>query len=1540
MFSPSRRIGRQILTFSLGRLVRRRRLATSINHQTWTCDPLENRLLLAADVASPSVESNPSADLNAQASGAVVFIDADVAGSEILLAGITPDAEVHLIPGNTDGLSYISRILAQMTNVKSVQIISHGRSGAVRLSGRDFDFATIQSHSAELKGWAKSLTPNADILFFGCDVGKGAQGAKFIETMAKLSSRDIAASNNRTGHPSFGGDWQLEQSSGVIDSVLAMSPSTLNQYNGYLPITIRAAGSTGEETMELQIDGVAVQTWNNVGGNASTRIFQTFTYNTSEAISADRIQVAFTNDRFLPSQPDRNLRVDQISINGVEFEAESPKVFSTGTWKAADGVVPGFRESEYLHRNGYMQFSSQGATQGTGSGSLIKILAAGDIGTETMQLRIRGEVVKTWNNVGGNPFARQFQSFEYRAANTVLPDDIQVAFTNDAFVFGTPDRNLTVDRISIDGVNYETEAPTVFSTGTYKPNDGIVPGYRKSETLHVEGYFQYSTIQAGTGSLISILAAGATASEKMELRINDQVVQTWNGVGGNADAQIYQTYNYRAAGPVTADQIKIAFTNDGLQNAVDRNLRVDKVVLDGLVFEIEAPTVYSTGTWKAGDGIVPGYREGEYLNADGYFQLQARSSTPGVVAIQSSVINVKEGDTSAVIKIVRSQGSDGFVSVDYNTFAASAVANSDFRPTTGKVTFAPGETTKSVSIPLLNDTTPEANELFDFAIDNVTGGALLLAPRTASITITDDDVTLPTYVSFPNSTGLQLNGTAAIVGDKLAINSSSPNATGSAYFNSPVPINGDSSFQSSFQVDLSQAASLATNAGLLFVVQNNSASPGGTTVPSSPTGGLKGQYFKNITLSGAPVLERVEAVNFDWGKGSPSSQVPIDGFSARWTGTIEASTTGAYQIQTNSDDGVRVWVNGQKLIDDWNGHAVTVNTSTAINLTAGQRYSVVVEYMDIRSYAVMQLRWKSPGATAFTAIPGSSMRPTADVAQSGQLGYEGMRNSLAIQFETRMLSGVPNENIVKVLSGGNLTPIETGRSPLIDFTPGATAYAWVDYNGSSNKLRVYVSATSTKPVSPVVTTTVDLAALVGDKAFVGFAAGAGTVATSHQVRNWSLSLDPPRASSIGGGAAGLVSETIVSGLFQPIAIDWSPDGKNLYIAQKDGIVRVVRNGVQQATPVIDISAMVNTSGDRGLSDIAVHPNLGQSPYLYLLFTYDPPEVNGFLNNQVAGPDGSGNRAGRLVRVTLNAATNYTSVVAGSEVVILGANSTWANFNGQVNSTIDNTVPPAGILPDGSDLQDFIASDSTSHGVDSLNFGPDGALYVSIGDGTSFNRVDSRAFRVQDINNLSGKFLRINPITGAGLADNPFYNGNANSNQSKVYQFGFRNPFRFSIDPRNGKVYVGDVGWTNWEEINAGAVGANFGWPFYEGGSAGNQQTISYNATPEAQAFYASGEPVKAPLIALNHGADNINAIIAGDIYVGNAYPADFKGDLFFNDLGQGIVRNASIGPNGEIEKIEVFATGSAYVVQIVQGPDGRLYYVDLDDAEIGRWTIV
>ncbi|MEM7761380.1 MAG: sugar dehydrogenase, partial [Cyanobacteria bacterium P01_A01_bin.40] len=123
-------------------------------------------------------------------------------------------------------------------------------------------------------------------------------------------------------------------------------------------------------------------------------------------------------------------------------------------------------------------------------------------------------------------------------------------------------------------------------------------------------------------------------------------------------------------------------------------------------------------------------------------------------------------------------------------------------------------------------------------------------------------------------------------------------------------------------------------------------------------------------------------------------------------------------------------------------------------------------------------------------------------------------------------------------------------------------------------------------------------------------------------------------------------------------------------------------------------------------------------------------------NGLAGADGNGNRAARLTRITADASTNFTTAVPGSEVVILGTNSTWDNFNAFANGTNNFNEPPAVILADGTNLQDFLAADSESHTIGSVEFGPDGALYVSNGDGTSYNQVDPRTVRVQDIDNLS------------------------------------------------------------------------------------------------------------------------------------------------------------------------------------------------------------
>ncbi|MEO0836900.1 MAG: PQQ-dependent sugar dehydrogenase, partial [Cyanobacteria bacterium J06642_3] len=585
-----------------------------------------------------------------------------------------------------------------------------------------------------------------------------------------------------------------------------------------------------------------------------------------------------------------------------------------------------------------------------------------------------------------------------------------------------------------------------------------------------------------------------------------------------------------------------------------------------------------------------------------------------------------------------------------------------------------------------------------------------------------------------------------------------------------------------------------------------------------------------------------------------------------------------------------------------------------------------------------QLSGGTAGADGFTFMLQNDFREFSALGDAGGgLGYRRINESLAIEFDTS-LSPNPgqdiNNNHVSLLRDGNVRDALTSVVAPFDLNNGDILTAWVDYDGNLDLLSVYLSDTLDKPETSLISFNIDLTDVVGEQAFLGFSSATGGRVNNHDILNWEFATNsnllpsPPIP-------VGLDSETVISGLNLPTAIEWSNDN-TLFIAEKGGVIKVLQDGELLATPFIDISTHVNNTNDRGLLDIAVHPDFyNGSPYIYALYTYDPPEV--LQNTGFAGADGQGNRAGRLTRITADPSTDFTTAIPGSEVVILGTNSTWDNFNAFANSTNDFDEPAAGILADGSNLADFLAVDSTSHGIGSVEFGPDGALYVSNGDGTSFNQVDPRTVRVQDIDNLSGKILRIDPITGEGLADNPFYNGDQNANRSKVYQYGLRNPFRITVDPVDGQVYVGDVGWTQWEEINAGAPGANFGWPYYEGGSDTNLPTGGYQDLPEAQAFYDSGESAVPGLLALNHRVTGINAIVMGDIYRGDAFAPEYQGDLFFNDLGKGIVRNVSFDESGNITAIDTFATGAQVVVQIVEAPDGSLYYVDLDDGLIGRW---
>jgi Glycoside hydrolase family 44/PA14 domain/Fibronectin type III domain len=137
---------------------------------------------------------------------------------------------------------------------------------------------------------------------------------------------------------------------------------------------------------------------------------------------------------------------------------------------------------------------------------------------------------------------------------------------------------------------------------------------------------------------------------------------------------------------------------------------------------------------------------------------------------------------------------------------------------------------------------------------------------------------------------------------------------------------------------------------------------------AAPGDGLAATYYDNIDFTGGTVSRVDPTVNFNWGLGPPASGIGPDTFSARWTGQVMAVETGTYTFRTNSDEGVRLWVDGRLIIDDWTAHGAKLDTGT-ITLEAGRKYDIKIEYYDKVGSAVMKLAWKRPGQTGFAIVP-------------------------------------------------------------------------------------------------------------------------------------------------------------------------------------------------------------------------------------------------------------------------------------------------------------------------------------------------------------------------------------------------------------------------------------------------------------------------------------------------------------------------------------------------------------------------------------------
>lgn len=382
--------------------------------------------------------------------------------------------------------------------------------------------------------------------------------------------------------------------------------------------------------------------------------------------------------------------------------------------------------------------------------------------------------------------------------------------------------------------------------------------------------------------------------------------------------------------------------------------------------------------------------------------------------------------------------------------------------------------------------------------------------------------------------------------------------------------------------------------------------------------------------------------------------------------------------------------------------------------------------------------------------------------------------------------------------------------------------------------------------------------------------------------------------------AGFSSERVAAVQESPIGFVFTPDGR-IFIWSKPGLISVIKNGAMLATPFIDISDHVNRAVDRGLNGVALDPDFANNGYVYLAYVYEPAGGD----TQSTDP-----RTQRVTRIQANPAN--PDVALSGETVILGEEDD------------PNCDPKEDCMPN---------NESDEHTIDQLSFGPDGKLYLAVGDGHNIAQAaDPNALRAQNLDSLVGKVLRFNK-DGSGLPDNPFYDGSTASNRSKIYSYGLRNPYRFSFGT-DGTIYIGDVGENTWEEINRGK-GQNFGWPCYEGP---NPMPAYQSAFTQCQQLSAS--QVTAPMLSLAH-SDGTKCIIMGPMYTGSTYPAQYKGNLFWADFVGKWIYRVTFDANGNMTGNNQFAAGLGSTdfdgpVYFSQGPDGNLYYLMLQSQQLRR----
>jgi glucose/arabinose dehydrogenase len=337
-------------------------------------------------------------------------------------------------------------------------------------------------------------------------------------------------------------------------------------------------------------------------------------------------------------------------------------------------------------------------------------------------------------------------------------------------------------------------------------------------------------------------------------------------------------------------------------------------------------------------------------------------------------------------------------------------------------------------------------------------------------------------------------------------------------------------------------------------------------------------------------------------------------------------------------------------------------------------------------------------------------------------------------------------------------------------------------------------------------------------------------------------------------------ELVASGLESPVHLAAAPDDPRIFVVERRGRIRIIEDGKLMAEPFLDITSRVGSGGsEQGLLSVAFHPDFASNGYFFVNYTDRNGDTR--VERYTVGPDAD--RAD-----------------PASAKLILTIDQPFANHNGGL-----------------------------------IVFGPDGMLYIGMGDGGSGGDPLGHG---QNLGTLLGALLRIDVDRGDPYAippDNPFV-GRAGA-RGEIWAYGLRNPWRFAFDRTAGLLYIADVGQNRWEEVNvapASAGGLNYGWNLTEGNHC-------FPSDP------CDRTGLTPPVLEYSH--DEGCSVTGGHVYRGRAIP-ELVGHYFYADYCRGWIRSFRYTSEG-VRDAQTWSVGNVgMITSFGEDSDGELYVLSQD----------